>query len=235
MFVGQRLRRIARRTFLTPNTIRYSIEYRCVKKAADYIGKCGVLLDAGAGSGEMSRRLLHGGFCSKLIALEPWEKTFLQLSRNLADYQNKELLKASLLDIPLDSQGVDCILSTQVLEHIEKHEVAVAEMSRVLKANGFAIISVPHPPEVIPDENHVRPGYTEEELNTIFSKEGFSLIFTEYFFTLPTFRRLIAAQELPFGGRFLPTSWADREKDLSNEQRAKLRPYGMLCLFRKSD
>jgi ubiquinone/menaquinone biosynthesis C-methylase UbiE len=178
----------------------------------------------------MSRRLLAEGFCKKLIALEPWSDNFALLRRNLAEYPNKEILQASALDMPLPDRSIDCILSTQVLEHIVEDATAVAEMARVLKEGGYAIVSVPHPPEIIPNVEHVRPGYTEEQLICLLFK--YKYIFKEYFCTLPTLRRLIAAEELPLQGRFLPAAWADRESRLSNEERAKLQPYGILCLFR---
>jgi SAM-dependent methyltransferase len=180
----------------------------------------------------MSRRLLAEGFCKKLIAVEPWPDNFALLGRNLAEYPNKEIFQASALDMPLPDRSIDCILSNQVLEHIVDDGSAVAEMARVLKEGGYAIVSVPHPPEIIPNVEHVRPGYTAEQLKCLFFKYNYECLMTEYFFTLPTLRRLIAAEELPLEGRFLPAAWADRESTLSNEERARLQPYCILCLFR---
>lgn len=65
-------RRFARHYCLTANTIRYVIEYRCIVRL---ISKSNLsfrrLIDVGAGSGEMSARLIEQGFAETAIAIEP--------------------------------------------------------------------------------------------------------------------------------------------------------------------
>jgi hypothetical protein len=56
---------------------------------------------------------------------------------------------------------------------------------------------------------------------------------SDYFFTLPTLRRLIASEELGSFGQFLPIWWADREANLTTAEKAELQPYGIVCLFRR--
>ena len=227
------VRRWLRRYCLTPNTVRYVIEYRSVKRAFERLSQGGILLDAGAGSGEMSLKLYREGFCSKLIGVEPFESNYKLLVQNYAECANVETCQAPLEKIPAANASVDYVLSTQVFEHIKDHDRAAAEVVRVLKPGGHLIISVPHPPERFPNEDHVRPGYTEEDLVQLFSPLGMEHLLTDYFFTLPTQRRLIAAGELPFRGIYLPIAWADREKHLSNEERRHGSPGAILCLFGK--
>lgn len=227
-------REISRRHFLTSNTIRYRIEYRCLKTLLIEAQLTpGTLLDAGAGSGEMSKRLFNEGFCRELKAIEPFEPNFRLLKENFRNCDKAEVFQATLSSLPISSESIDLAISTQVFEHIEDHESAAGELVRTLKIGGAAIISVPHPPEISPNPEHVRPGYTEEELTALFQPFGMKLIRSEYFFTLRTQFRLIAAQELPLRGVFLPLSWADREKNLSNAERKKGLPYGIASLFVK--
>ena len=58
------------------------------------------------------------------------------------DYAN-ETIDVDLLDIPFEKERFDFILCNRVLEHIEDDFQAMAEMYRVLKLGGKAIITVP--------------------------------------------------------------------------------------------
>jgi len=230
-----RARRWLRGRVCTPNTIRYRIEYRCIKKLLTKEGMApGDLLDAGAGSGEMSRLLLHDGLCRQITGVEPFGPNYRLLVENWSDIPGAKTVQASLEKLPLGDHSFDLVLSSQVFEHIEKHELAAQEVARVLRPEGYALISVPHPPEISPGEEHVRPGYTELELRALMEPRGFQFIAAEYFFTHSTVRRLFCIVELPWLGWLVPPAWADREESLSNEQRRAMTPYGMACLFQKS-
>lgn len=228
------LRSTLRKHFLTPNTIRYRIEFRCLLDAAKKIPNLnGVLLDAGAGSGEMSKKLFESGFGSKLIGVEPFDSNYKELVKNYKGVPNAEPIHASLDHVPLEDNSVDVVMTTQVFEHIEDHESAAKELDRILKKGGYILFSVPHPPEIFPNDGHVRPGYTVEEVQDLWDPLGFELVSHEYFFTLPTLRRVVAAHEMPFKGRYFPIKWADKESGLSNEEKFQQQPYGILCLLRK--
>jgi SAM-dependent methyltransferase len=227
-------RRFARQYCLTSNTIRYLIEYRCIvrllSKANPPFRR---LIDAGAGSGEMSARLIEQGFAETAIAIEPDSRNFQLLQRRYAGLKGCQCINSSLEAANIDIESADGILSTQVLEHIEDDDAAVSAIHGMLKPSGFAIISVPHPPELFPNPGHVRPGYTKIELTNLFERHGFEFIQHDYFCILPTLRRLIASQELGSFGRLLPICWADREANLTTEEKADLQPCGIACLFRR--
>lgn len=235
MSIRSFFRSVARRVCLTHNTLRYRLEFRCVLECFERVDpKPTELLDAGAGSGEMSLRLLHAGWCRRLTAVEPSETTFKILTRNAAALRNTVVLRAGLEKLPLADQSFDCVLSTQVFEHIPDDGAAADEVSRVTKPGGFAIISVPHPPELVPNPEHCRPGYTEAELRRLFEPRGYTHLHSEYFLTATTQGRLAKALRLPFSGVFVPVSLIDAESRLSNEARKSQQPYGICCLFRKS-
>lgn len=230
------LRSLARAYCLTANTIRYRIEYRVIVEliseyAEDHFGE--VILDAGAGSGEISRRLQADGFCKRLVGVEPFEDNYRLLVRNYGDHPDRECHRADLFALPVADGAMDALISTQVFEHIEDHEAAADEVARVVKSSGLALISTPHPPELFPNDGHVRPGYTREEMDALFGPHGFEHVGHRYFFTKPTLERLVKAARFGKLSLLLPIGWADREKHLSQEEIFAQQPYGIACLYRK--
>jgi SAM-dependent methyltransferase len=227
------IKEFLRQHLFTHNTIRYRLEWPRLREALVQFGKVGTLFDGGAGSGEFSRRALCGGLCGEVIALEPRDGNFSHLQNNLGRHPRARLLPASLLDIPLPDAAADAVLCTQVLEHLHEHQQAAAELSRVLKPGGAGIITVPHPPEPFPNEGHVREGYTEADLTSLFAPFCWEPLRTDYFLTRDTTDRMMRASAWPVRGVFMPVSWVDRESRLSAEERRAGQPYGILMLFRK--
>ena len=79
------------------------------------------------------------------------------------------------LDLPFPADTFDTIVSTQVLEHIEKPWVMIKEIRRVLKSRGFCILTAPFLEPYHPD-----PGdffrYSTEGMKSLFKNEGFEII-----------------------------------------------------------
>lgn len=227
-------RSFARNYCLTSNTIRYLVEYRCI---VDLLKEAGLqfssLIDVGAGSGEMSARLVQQGFALRATAIEPDDRNFYLLQQRYRNLPDCRCLHSSLEQAQIEKESFDALLSTQVLEHIADDDAAVATMYSLLKPSGIAMISVPHPPEIFPNPGHVRPGYTKGELSSLFLRHHFHVLSYDYFLTLPTLRRVVAAQELGMIGQFIPVGWADRERKLSKLEKAEQQPYGLACLFQR--
>lgn len=59
------------------------------------------------------------------------------------DYANKEITPFNGKDIPFPDEKFDCLICTEVLEHVFEFEGLIAEMRRVLKTNGIGIITIP--------------------------------------------------------------------------------------------
>jgi SAM-dependent methyltransferase len=227
------LRSLLRRICYTQNTIRYRVEWRCLRDAWRRIGKADHLFDGGAGSGEFARKTLEEGFCKRVTALEYDADNFSILQRNLGSNPAATIQRGSILEIPFADHSFDVVQSTQVLEHLVEHEKAAAELSRVLKPGGHAIITVPHPPEPFPNEGHVREGYTEDDLKSLFSPCGLEPLFTDWFLTRETVRWMMLASRLPLGGVYLPLPLVDAESGLSVQERRDRTPFGILMLFQK--
>jgi len=225
--------RLLREYFLTANTLRYRVEWPRVKEALSKIPPVETLFDGGAGSGEFLRRCLQSGFAKKVIALEYDAGNYGRLEGNLGSDSRARLIRGSLLEIPLEDASVDTVMSTQVIEHIQDHEKAASELVRILKPGGHALISVPHPPEPFPNDDHMREGYTEADLTALFAPLGMKPLHTDYFLTRGTTDRLLSAWKLPLRGMFLPVALVDAETKLTAAERKAGTPFGILTLFRK--
>ena len=60
------------------------------------------------------------------------------------DLNRKDVnFKADLIGLPIKDQKFDVVFASHVLEHIKEDYKAIAEIRRVLKPNGFAILPVP--------------------------------------------------------------------------------------------
>ena len=227
------LRSWARNNLLTPNTIRYRVEFPRILDAFAIIGKQKTVFDGGAGGGQMLRKVFENGYCEKGYAYEYDSELFAILKSNHSSLPNFEAKLGSLLEIDYPDASMDCVMTTQVLEHIEDHEQAARELARILKPGGHAIVSVPHPPEPFHTPGHLREGYTEAELIALFPPDQFELLTTGYSMTRPTMKRMMFSSRLPLRGHFMPVAWADCETHLTDAQRKEQLPYGITCMFRK--
>ncbi len=52
-------------------------------------------------------------------------------------------IKADIQNLPFEDEKFDFLICNHVLEHVENDKKAIIEMNRVLRKNGFAIITVP--------------------------------------------------------------------------------------------
>jgi SAM-dependent methyltransferase len=84
-------------------------------------------------------------------------------------------LDADICDTKLESESVDTLLSTQVLEHIYETNRYISECYRLLKIGGVAIFTVPQTYEC-----HAKPydyyRFTEFSLKYLFEDHGFIIL-----------------------------------------------------------
>lgn len=100
------------------------------------------VLDYGAGSGAISRRLKKAGF--SVIAYEP-----IKIMRDLCRKMTPEdLLSGIKIFSSLHSiapASLDAIICVNVLNHIDRLEPAVKKIHALLKSGGQLIVVIPHP------------------------------------------------------------------------------------------
>jgi len=106
-----------------------------------------LVLDAGCGTGRHLRELA-GRSDLKIVGLD---KNGGELSEALSSLEltpgvnadNCLVLQADIYHLPFAAAKFDCVICSEVLEHISQHEHALKELVRVLKPQGNMVISVP--------------------------------------------------------------------------------------------
>lgn len=71
---------------------------------------------------------------------------FRQMERN---DEAVAFLSGDLSSLPIADESVDLILCSEVLEHIEHPPSAIEEITRILKPNGYAVITTPNPNNLV--------------------------------------------------------------------------------------
>lgn len=116
--------------------------------------------------------------CSALSMLHVAPEPFLQnyFRRHFGVYETADLHmkgvdhKVDLTSLPFASESYDLVFASHVLEHIPDDRAALAEISRILKPGGKAVLPVPlvasqtieYPKPSPAEANHVRaPGYED--------------------------------------------------------------------------
>lgn len=80
-----------------------------------------------------------------------------------------------VLNLPIGNETFDTVISTQVLEHVEKPWIMVKEIRRILKEGGICILTAPFlSPYHSDPRDYFR--YTEDGLKSLFSNEGFEIL-----------------------------------------------------------
>jgi len=100
------------------------------------LGPPGRAVEIGASGGGNSRELRRHGW--DVLATE-----YLQTGVDIARTRGLNAIRADARDLPLESASYDLLISFDVLEHIEEDHLAAAEIFRVLRPGGTALIAVP--------------------------------------------------------------------------------------------
>ncbi len=99
-----------------------------------------------------------------------------------SEYRTFDMMPGKNIDVvgdvlnpPFEDNEFDTVVSTQVLEHVEKPWVMISQIGRILKSGGICIITAPF---IVPF--HADPydffRYTETGLTSMFKNEGFEII-----------------------------------------------------------
>lgn len=80
-----------------------------------------------------------------------------------------------ILNMPFRDESFDTVISTQVMEHVEKPWIMVRELKRILRVNGSCLLTVPFLISYHPDPTDFFR-YTKEGVISLFKNEGFKII-----------------------------------------------------------
>src|SRR5215472_17500667 len=128
----------------------------------------GNALDIGAAGGGNTRVLRSHGW--RPLALE-----FAPTAAQIARERGLDVLRADARELPVRTGSMDLVTAFDILEHIEEDYLAAAEITRVLRPGGTALIAVPADMALwsAHDEavGHVRR-YNREMLTSVLVKGG---------------------------------------------------------------
>ncbi|MFS8158767.1 MAG: class I SAM-dependent methyltransferase [Candidatus Roizmanbacteria bacterium] len=102
------------------------------------------ILDAGCGRGFYPKLLSYFDFPIKIIGIDI-SKRYVKKAKSLTKNDSRVLIRqGSIYKTGLPSKSIDCIICSEVLEHLDDPSAALVEFSRLLKPKGILLISVPH-------------------------------------------------------------------------------------------
>src|ERR1700761_8919481 len=132
------------------------------------LGTPGLALDIGAAGGGNTRVLVSHGW--RPVALE-----FAPTAAQIARERGLDVVRADARELPVRTGSMDLVTAFDILEHIEEDYLAAAEITRVLRPGGTALIAVPADMALwsAHDEavNHVRR-YSRDTLTTTIVQGG---------------------------------------------------------------
>ncbi len=171
------IRKLVQSLFIMGDSIRPIVQKPIVSQ---FIGNhlSQYALDAGCGRGLYTRILIERA--KKVAALDYSEESINTLKRRLGHLPHLDLYVGSADNLPFDAEQFDLVLHCEVLEHIEDDRQVLSELFRILQPGGRLIISVPVPPAPINDSEHVREGYTLEQITQLLHNSGFEILRHEY-------------------------------------------------------
>ena len=89
----------------------------------------------------LGARLIHfapePALANKLKNLKHFEYTSADYSMSAVDHQ------VDIMNLPFESRSFDFFICSHVLEHVEKDNVAISELFRIIKPNGCGILVAP--------------------------------------------------------------------------------------------
>jgi ubiquinone/menaquinone biosynthesis C-methylase UbiE/DNA-binding transcriptional ArsR family regulator len=133
--------------------------------------------DLGCGTGQASAALAP--FVAHVIAVDASAAMLQAAKKRLSAFENVDLRRGDLEDLPIDHRKLDAATLMLVLHHLADPEIALAEVARVVKPGGRLLIvdMLPHDRENYRQQmGHVWLGFSDEYLRRILRESGFDEI-----------------------------------------------------------
>jgi ArsR family transcriptional regulator len=130
--------------------------------------------DLGCGTGQVSTALAP--FVQRVIAVDASAAMLQAAKKRLHGFDNIDLRRGELEALPIDDARLDAATLMLVLHHVPEPERALAEVARVLKPQGRAVIvdMLPHDRDSYRQQmGHVWLGFSEEHIGRMCQHAGF--------------------------------------------------------------
>jgi ArsR family transcriptional regulator len=144
---------------------------------AAFAGSDWTVGDLGCGTGQVAAVLAP--FVARVIAVDGSAAMLQAAKKRLQGTDNVELRRGDLESLPIDDARLDAATLMLVLHHVPEPERALAEVARVLKPGGRAMIvdMLPHERENYRQQmGHVWLGFGEEPMRRLLIESGFEEI-----------------------------------------------------------
>jgi 2-polyprenyl-3-methyl-5-hydroxy-6-metoxy-1,4-benzoquinol methylase len=138
-----------------------------------------IVLDVGCGKGWVSGSLIPRG--NKVISMDISTDNPVNAVRSLPHINHAGLI-ADVYNIPLKENSVDCIVASEIMEHLPDPKVFIINLLKILKRKGKLIITVPYNEAIeyylcvhcnrpTPKSAHLH-SFTESNIKDYFPHEG---------------------------------------------------------------
>jgi len=130
--------------------------------------------DLGCGTGQVSASIAP--FVEKVIAVDASAAMLHAAKKRLHDFGNVDLRRGEIEALPIDDARLDAATLMLVLHHVPEPGRALAEVARVLKPQGRAVIvdMLPHDRESYRQQmGHVWLGFGDEHIREMLRGAGF--------------------------------------------------------------
>jgi SAM-dependent methyltransferase len=129
------------------------------------------ILNTGVATGRTTEILAQYG---QVTSIEP----DTACCRFLREELHMEVTEASVTDMPFGAEKFDVVCVLDVLEHVPDDRLAVSEIHRVTRPNGWLVVTVPAYPWLwsMHDEiNHHQRRYTPPAITTLLQENGYHI------------------------------------------------------------
>jgi SAM-dependent methyltransferase len=94
-------------------------------------------LDGGSGGGHFSAEAVRRG--AKVTSLDVGEALLEQVAKRC----DSKRVVGSILDLPFEDKSFDVVMSSEVIEHTDDPRLAISELARVVRPNGYILVTSP--------------------------------------------------------------------------------------------
>jgi ubiquinone/menaquinone biosynthesis C-methylase UbiE/DNA-binding transcriptional ArsR family regulator len=130
--------------------------------------------DLGCGTGQVSAALAP--FVSQVVAVDASPAMLQAARRRLSGFDNVDLRRGELEALPIEDAQLDAAILMLVLHYVPEPEGALADIARVLKPGGRALIvdMRPHDRESYRQQmGHVWLGFSDDHMRQMLTDAGF--------------------------------------------------------------
>jgi len=133
------------------------------------------ILDAGAGEQQFKKLCSHLIYVSQDFAQYAPDEINIGLQMHKWDYGKLDII-SDIANVPEEDSSFDCIMCTEVFEHIINPREAIQEFSRLLNKDGFLIITAPFCSLTHFAPYHFYTGFNKYFYETELKNHGFEIL-----------------------------------------------------------